>query len=104
MGQVAYASSKGAIIGMTLPMARDLARYGIRVNTIAPGLMKTPLLEGLPDKVQVGSHPRAHTAGDFTPHASPRRTSSLRRWCSPSAWVTRTGTPTWCRASWRTRT
>lgn len=52
IGQVAYAASKGAIVGMTLPMARDLASYGIRVNTIAPGLFRTPLLAGLPEKVQ----------------------------------------------------
>ncbi|XP_065058710.1 3-hydroxyacyl-CoA dehydrogenase type-2-like [Rhopilema esculentum] len=52
MGQAAYSASKGAIVGMTLPIARDLARYGIRVNTIAPGLFRTPLLAGLPEKVQ----------------------------------------------------
>ncbi|TMW63159.1 hypothetical protein Poli38472_002100 [Pythium oligandrum] len=52
IGQAAYAASKGAIVGMTLPMARDLASYGIRVNTVAPGLFKTPLLAGLPEKVQ----------------------------------------------------
>ena len=51
-GQVAYAASKGAIVGMTLPLARDLAKKGIRVNTIAPGLFLTPLLMGLPEKVQ----------------------------------------------------
>eukprot|EP00616_Rhizochromulina_sp_CCMP1243_P003905 CAMPEP_0118973730 /NCGR_PEP_ID=MMETSP1173-20130426/10818_1 /TAXON_ID=1034831 /ORGANISM="Rhizochromulina marina cf, Strain CCMP1243" /LENGTH=258 /DNA_ID=CAMNT_0006923423 /DNA_START=72 /DNA_END=848 /DNA_ORIENTATION=+ len=52
IGQVAYAASKGAIVGMTLPTARDLSNYGIRVVTIAPGLFKTPLLAGLPEKVQ----------------------------------------------------
>jgi len=51
-GQVAYAASKGGVVGLTLPMARDLAEYGIRVMTIAPGLFLTPLLEGLPTKVQ----------------------------------------------------
>eukprot|EP00297_Palpitomonas_bilix_P025639 CAMPEP_0113880152 /NCGR_PEP_ID=MMETSP0780_2-20120614/7628_1 /TAXON_ID=652834 /ORGANISM="Palpitomonas bilix" /LENGTH=256 /DNA_ID=CAMNT_0000866799 /DNA_START=1030 /DNA_END=1800 /DNA_ORIENTATION=+ /assembly_acc=CAM_ASM_000599 len=51
IGQAAYSASKGAIVGMTLPIARDLARTGIRVNTIAPGLFLTPLLEGLPEKV-----------------------------------------------------
>jgi len=51
-GQAAYSASKGGIVGMTLPIARDLARYGIRVNTIAPGLFLTPLLASLPDKVQ----------------------------------------------------
>ena len=52
VGQVAYAASKGGVVGMTLPMARDLAQLGIRVCTIAPGLFKTPLLEGLPQEVQ----------------------------------------------------
>jgi len=52
IGQAAYAASKGAIVGMTLPVARDLSCYGIRVVTIAPGLFKTPLLAGLPEKVQ----------------------------------------------------
>ncbi|MDH3224921.1 MAG: 3-hydroxyacyl-CoA dehydrogenase [Gemmatimonadota bacterium] len=52
IGQVAYAASKGGIVGMTIPMARDLARDGIRVNTIAPGIFDTPLLAGLPDNVR----------------------------------------------------
>ena len=52
VGQVAYAASKGGIVGMTLPMARDLAQHAIRVMTIAPGLFLTPLLEGLPQDVQ----------------------------------------------------
>lgn len=52
VGQVAYAASKGGIVGMTLPMARDLAQHGIRVMTIAPGLFLTPLLAGLPQEVQ----------------------------------------------------
>ncbi len=51
-GQVAYASSKGGVVGMCLPMARDLARDGIRVMTIAPGIFATPMLAGLPDEVQ----------------------------------------------------
>ncbi len=52
VGQVAYAASKGGIVGMTLPMARDLADKGVRVCTVAPGLFLTPLLEGLPAEVQ----------------------------------------------------
>lgn len=48
MGQAAYSASKGGIVGMTLPIARDLARNGIRVVTIAPGLFHTPLFDGLP--------------------------------------------------------
>jgi NAD(P)-dependent dehydrogenase (short-subunit alcohol dehydrogenase family) len=51
-GQAAYAASKGGIVGMTLPMARDLAASGVRVMTIAPGIFKTPMLAGLPDEVQ----------------------------------------------------
>lgn len=51
-GQAAYAASKGGIVGMTLPMARDLAASGVRVMTIAPGIFKTPMLAGLPDDVQ----------------------------------------------------
>jgi len=52
IGQAAYSASKGAIVGMTIPIARDLAQYGIRVNTIAPGLFLTPLLLKLPEKVR----------------------------------------------------
>src|ERR671933_483650 len=49
IGQIAYSASKGGIVGMTVPAARDLAQYGIRVVTIAPGLFDTPLLALLPD-------------------------------------------------------
>jgi NAD(P)-dependent dehydrogenase (short-subunit alcohol dehydrogenase family) len=52
IGQAAYSASKGGIVGMTLPIARDLAQSGIRVMTIAPGLFKTPLLAGLPEEAQ----------------------------------------------------
>ncbi|MEM9098916.1 MAG: SDR family NAD(P)-dependent oxidoreductase [Pseudomonadota bacterium] len=52
IGQVAYAASKGGVAGMTLPMARDLAREGVRVVAIAPGLFGTPMLRGLPEEVQ----------------------------------------------------
>jgi NAD(P)-dependent dehydrogenase (short-subunit alcohol dehydrogenase family) len=48
IGQAAYSASKGGIVGLTLPVARDLAREGIRCVTIAPGLFDTPLLAGLP--------------------------------------------------------
>jgi|TARA_B110000438_G_C15804326_1_gene646589 3-hydroxyacyl-CoA dehydrogenase/3-hydroxy-2-methylbutyryl-CoA dehydrogenase len=54
MGQVAYSATKGGIVGMTLPMARDLSKSGIRVNTIAPGVMATPLMLAAPQKVQDG--------------------------------------------------
>ena len=52
IGQAAYSASKGGIVGMTLPIARDLARSGIRVLTIAPGLFRTPLLGSLPQEAQ----------------------------------------------------
>ncbi|WP_080058460.1 3-hydroxyacyl-CoA dehydrogenase [Spirosoma aerolatum] len=53
IGQAAYSASKGGIVGMTLPIARDLARSGIRVMTIAPGLFETPLLAGLPEEARL---------------------------------------------------
>jgi NAD(P)-dependent dehydrogenase (short-subunit alcohol dehydrogenase family) len=52
VGQQAYSASKGGLVGMTLPMARDLAQHGIRVCTIAPGLFSTPLMRKLPEPVQ----------------------------------------------------
>ena len=52
IGQAAYSASKGGVVGLTLPAARDLARIGIRVCTIAPGLFDTPLLAGLPDEAR----------------------------------------------------
>jgi 3-hydroxyacyl-CoA dehydrogenase / 3-hydroxy-2-methylbutyryl-CoA dehydrogenase len=52
VGQIAYSASKGGIVGMTLPAARDLSQYGIRVCTIAPGLFDTPLLAALPEEAR----------------------------------------------------
>jgi NAD(P)-dependent dehydrogenase (short-subunit alcohol dehydrogenase family) len=52
IGQAAYAASKGGVVGMTLPIARDLSRNGIRVMTIAPGIFETPMLLGMPQEVQ----------------------------------------------------
>lgn len=52
IGQVAYAASKGGVVGMTLPLARELARYGIRVITIAPGIFDTPMMAALPEKAR----------------------------------------------------
>nr|WP_295661446.1 SDR family NAD(P)-dependent oxidoreductase [Polymorphobacter sp.] len=52
MGQAAYSASKGGVVGMTLPIARDLMSEGIRVNTILPGIFNTPLMQGAPDKVK----------------------------------------------------
>jgi NAD(P)-dependent dehydrogenase (short-subunit alcohol dehydrogenase family) len=53
IGQAAYSASKGGVVGMTLPIARDLASYGIRVVTIAPGIFDTPLLAGLPEPARI---------------------------------------------------
>jgi NAD(P)-dependent dehydrogenase (short-subunit alcohol dehydrogenase family) len=61
IGQTAYSASKGGIVGLTLPAARDLSRQGIRVNTIAPGLFDTPLLAGLPE-------PARNALGASVPH------------------------------------
>ena len=52
IGQSAYSASKAGLVGMTLPVARELARYGIRVMTIAPGIFETPMLSGMPVEVQ----------------------------------------------------
>jgi NAD(P)-dependent dehydrogenase (short-subunit alcohol dehydrogenase family) len=54
VGQAAYSSSKGGIVGLTLPAARDLAQYGIRVNTIAPGIVETPMLATVSDEFRAG--------------------------------------------------
>ena len=52
IGQAAYSASKGGVVGMTLPMARELSRFGIRVMTIAPGIFWTPMVDGMPQQVQ----------------------------------------------------
>lgn len=52
IGQAAYSASKGGVVGMTLPMARELARFGIRVMTVAPGIFWTPMVDGMPEAVQ----------------------------------------------------
>ncbi|HKX77021.1 MAG TPA: SDR family oxidoreductase [Novosphingobium sp.] len=53
IGQAAYASSKAGVLGLTLPVARDLMNDGVRVNTIMPGIFETPMMRGLPEKAQV---------------------------------------------------
>jgi NAD(P)-dependent dehydrogenase (short-subunit alcohol dehydrogenase family) len=63
VGQIAYSASKGGVVGLTLPAARDLSQYGIRVNTIAPGLFDTPMLAHLREDIREGlasgvPHPR----------------------------------------------
>ena len=52
IGQAAYSASKGGVVGMMLPLAREFAQFGIRVNTIAPGIFMTPMLAGMPEDVQ----------------------------------------------------
>ncbi|NZA26062.1 SDR family oxidoreductase [Luteimonas sp. SJ-92] len=52
IGQAAYSASKAGVVGMTLPMARELARFGIRVNTVAPGIFWTPMVDGMPEDVR----------------------------------------------------
>ena len=52
IGQAAYSASKGGVVGMTLPLARELARFGIRVMTVAPGVFWTPMVDGMPESVQ----------------------------------------------------
>ena len=97
IGQAAYSASKGGIVGMTLPIARDLAELGIRVMTIAPGLFDTPLLAGLPEEplASLGKQvpfPRGWAGRPSTPRSRP--TSSRTRcstarpsgWTAPSAW------------------
>src|ERR687897_86702 len=66
IGQAAYSASKGGVVGLTLPAARDLARLGVRVCTIAPGLFDTPLLAGLPEEARPRAAPpgaRRHPGG-----------------------------------------
>lgn len=77
VGQLAYSASKGGIVAMTIPMARDLADKGIRVCAIAPGLFSTPLLQGMSDEVQasLGAQvPFPSRLGDSTEYASMVRT------------------------------
>ena len=79
IGQVAYSASKGGIVGMTLPAARDLAQSGIRVCAIAPGLFDTPLLAGLPEEVRnalgapVPFPPRLGRPDEYAALAAPHR-------------------------------
>lgn len=73
IGQAAYSASKGGVVGMTLPIARDLARSGIRVMTVAPGLFLTPMLQGLPQEAQDslgGQVPFPSRLGDPTEYAA----------------------------------
>ncbi len=73
VGQVAYSASKGGIVSITVPVARELARFGIRVMTIAPGLFNTPMLAALPDEAKAS----LSASVPFPP--PPRRTRRVRR-------------------------
>jgi NAD(P)-dependent dehydrogenase (short-subunit alcohol dehydrogenase family) len=73
IGQAAYAASKGGVVSLTLPAARELAQFGVRVNAIAPGIFLTPMLQGLPDEVQknlAASVPFPKTLGDPAQYAA----------------------------------
>ena len=73
IGQAAYSASKGGIVGMTLPIAREFAQFGIRVLAIAPGLFLTPLLAALPQEAQdslAAAIPFPHRLGDPSEFAS----------------------------------
>ena len=85
VGQVSYAASKGGIVGMTLPLARDLAALGVRVNTVVPGLIDTPIYG-------TGRRPRSS------------RPSWVATSCSPSVWGTQPSWPRWCGSSSSTTT
>jgi NAD(P)-dependent dehydrogenase (short-subunit alcohol dehydrogenase family) len=78
IGQIAYAASKGGVVGMTLPAARDLAASRIRVCTIAPGLFDTPLLAGLPEEARAA-------LGDQVPH--PKRLGAPEEYAALAAHV-----------------
>ena len=73
VGQAAYSASKGGVAALTLPIARDLARHGIRCMTIAPGLFDTPMLAGLPEPA------REALAADGPVPAAPRQPGRVRR-------------------------
>ena len=84
IGQIAYSASKGGIVGMTLPAARDLASMGIRVVTIAPGLFDTPLLAGLPEEARIAlaSRSRTRSGSDGRRSTATSRLTSSRTRCS----------------------
>ena len=82
VGQVLFAS-KGGVIGMTLPMARDLASYGIRVNTIVPGLIHTPLFELLPEP----SYKSLEASVCYPPASGSRERSPTCQYLSPNDYL-----------------
>ena len=114
IGQVAYSASKGGVVGLTLPAARDLVGVGVRVNTIAPGLFDTPLLAALPqetrealgadDPVPQAARParrvRAARLHDRREHDAQRRDDPARRRAADGAEVGRAGASSGARRAW----
>ena len=79
VGQIAYSASKGGVVGMTLPAARDLAQFGIRVMTIAPGILDTPMMAAVTEEFRVA------LAGErAVPDNASAGRKSMRRWCCRS--------------------
>ena len=78
IGQAAYSASKGGVVGMMLPLAREFAQFGIRVNTIAPGIFLTPMMAGMPDEVQA-------SLGQQVPH--PQRLGRPEEYADTVAFV-----------------
>ena len=83
IGQAAYSASKGGVYAMTLPVARDLAPEGVRVDTILPGIMETPMMAAMPENVRTGSPP-----------PSPSRAGSVGRTSTPRSCSSSAATPT----------
>ena len=98
IGQAAYSASKGGVVGMTLPMARELSRFGIRVMTIAPGIFWTPMVDGMPEAVQqslaasipfpsrLGKPEEFAGPGRLHPAATPTSTARPSAWMAPRGW------------------
>ena len=78
IGQAAYSASKGGVVGMMLPLAREFAKFGIRVNTIAPGIFLTPMMAGMPDEVQ-------ESLGQQVPY--PQRLGRPEEYASTAAYI-----------------
>ena len=96
IGQAAYSASKGGVVGMTLPMARELARFGIRVMTIAPGIFWTPMVDGMPEAVQQSLSRRSRSRRAWasrrnSPTWSPTSSATPTSTAKPSAWTARRG-------------
>ena len=97
IGQAAYSASKGGVVGMTLPMARELARFGVRVMTIAPGIFWTPMVDGMPPQVQESLSASEHRTCEPTKSsaatwssttAGSGRSATSKRACRPHAAAT----------------